>query len=264
MEQPIFVLDQASFGYQSDQPLVQELNLLIYPRESVVILGANGSGKSTLLKLISGLLYLSRGRIAAFGTELNEKNLQMEDFNRAFRQKVGFVFQNSDAQLFSATVWDEVAFGPLQLGLNPEDVKLRVEETLALLGIANLATRPPYRLSGGEKKKVAIACVLAVNPEVLLLDEPTNGLDPRTQRWLVELLVSLRQAGKTIITATHDLSIVEEIADRVIIFNEAHQLAADGKPQELLLNRQLLLDVNLIHERSHFHILGQTSHAKHL
>lgn len=244
-------MQQVSFGYLPNQSFLQNLSLNIYPQESLVILGANGCGKSTVLKLISGLLYPNSGTIEAFNLELSEANLQDEQFARGFRQRVGFVFQNSDAQLFSATVWDELAFGPLQLGYSPEQVKQRVEETLALLGIESLAARPPYRLSGGEKRKVAFACVLTVNPEVLIMDEPTSGLDPRTQRWLVELLVSLRHTGKTLITATHDLNIVEEIADRVIIFGEDHELAADGKSQQILSNRRLLLDVNLIHEHSH-------------
>ena len=258
---PVFSLQEVSFGYLPDQPFLQNLSLDIYPAESLVILGANGCGKSTVMKLVSGLIHPSGGVINAFNLELSEANLQDEQFARGFRQRVGFVFQNSDAQLFSATVWDELAFGPLQLGYSPEQVKQRVQETLALLDIESLAARPPYRLSGGEKKKVALACVLAVNPEVLILDEPTNGLDPRTQRWLVELLLSLRQAGKTLITATHDLNIVEEIADRVVIFDEDHKVAADGVPEQLLNNRGLLLAVNLIHEHSHFHLAGKRAHA---
>ena len=116
-------------------------------------------------------------------------------------------------------------------------------------------------MSGGEKKKVALASVLTVNPEVLFLDEPTNGLDPRTQFWLVEFLQALQKAGKTVIMATHDLSMVEDLAQRVIIFREDHTIAADGKPLEVLTNRRLLLDVNLIHERSHFHLGGHKEHA---
>ena len=257
---PQISLQGVFFGYLPQYPLLEDINLNIYPGESLVILGANGCGKSTVLKLISGLIHPTAGSIKAFTQELTEENLQDEQFSRGFRQRVGFIFQNSDSQLFSATVWDEVAFGPLQLGYSPEQVKNRVGETLELLGISNLADRAPYRLSGGEKKKVAIACVLVVNPEVLILDEPTNGLDPRTQYWLVELLVSLRQAGKTLIIATHDLDIVEEISDRVIIFGENYKLAADGIPNQLLSDRELLLEVNLIHERSHFHVTRTKVH----
>jgi len=256
-----FNLEKVSFGYLPGQPLLDGLSLEILAGESVAVLGANGCGKSTLMKLISGLIYPSAGSLVAFGQELNETSLQDEQFSRGFRQRVGFVFQNSDAQLFSATVWDEIAFGPLQSGFTPEQTKVRVQETLALVGIENLSDRPPYKLSGGEKKKVALACVLAVNPEVLILDEPTNGLDPRTQYWLVEFLISLRQAGKTLIIATHDLNIVEEIADRVIVFGEDHAIAADGTAHHILNNRKLLLEVNLIHEHSHFHLGGAKAHA---
>lgn len=258
---PLFSLEKVSFGYLPSEYFIDELSLNIYPKESLVILGANGCGKSTLMKIICGLIYPSSGKINAFGHELTETNLQDENFNRAFRQRVAFIFQNSDAQLFSATVWDEIAFGPLQLGLSIEEVKQRVQDTIRLLNIENLVNRPPYKLSGGEKKKVAIASVLAINPEVLILDEPTNGLDPRTQHWLVDFLISLRAAGKTLITATHDLNIVEEITDRVIIFGENHKIVADGKPQEVLSNRKLLLDVNLIHEHSHFHLGGTKAHG---
>lgn len=174
---------------------------------------------------------------------------------------MGFIFQNSDAQLFSATVRDELSFAPLQLGLSTEQVEQRIAETADLLGITPMLDRPPYKLSGGEKKKVALACVLTANTEVLFLDEPTNGLDPRTQFWLVEFLSALQNAGKTVITATHDLSIVEEISQRVIVLRENHTVAADSTALEILSDRKLLLDVNLIHERSHFHIGGAKNHG---
>ncbi len=135
-----------------------------------------------------------------------------------------------------------------------------MDDITELVGIRSLLDRAPYKLSGGEKKKVALACVLTVNPEVLFLDEPTNGLDPRTQFWLVEFLSALQKAGKTVIMATHDLSIVEELAQRVIIFREDHTIAADGVPLQVLSNRELLLEVNLIHERSHFHLGGNQQH----
>ena len=259
--QLLFAVDNVTFNYLPGKPVLEGISLNVYYRESLAILGANGSGKSTLLKLLSGLIFPSQGKLTAFGRELTETALQDPIFLRSFRQKVGFVFQNSDAQLFSATVWDELAFAPLQAGLSPEETAQRVEDVAKLLGIEQLLQRPPYRLSGGEKKKVALACVLAVNPEVLFLDEPTNGLDPRTQFWLVEFLMALKEAGKTIITATHDLSIVEDIAERAIVVNEDHSVAADGPVLQILSDRKLLLDVNLIHERSHFHVGGSRHHG---
>lgn len=257
----LFTVQNVSYDYIPGYPVLSKVNLDIYHGESLVILGANGSGKSTLLKLLSGLHYPTAGLISAFGQELNEKSLENPDFLQSFRQKVGFIFQNSDAQLFSATVYDELAFAPLQAGLSSDIVAKRVEDTANLLGIDHLLERPPYRLSGGEKKKVALASVLSVNPEVLFLDEPTNGLDPRTQYWLVEFLIALKSAGKTVITATHDLSIVEDIAERIVVIRENHTVAADGPSLNILSNRQLLLDVNLIHERSHFHVGGTRHHG---
>ncbi|MDH7499745.1 MAG: ABC transporter ATP-binding protein, partial [candidate division NC10 bacterium] len=129
----------------------------------------------------------------------------------------------------------------------------RVEDVMEMLGIGELRGRPPYALSGGEKKRVAIASILSMNPQVLILDEPTNGLDPRTQQWLIELLAELHLAGKTLITATHDLSIVAEIADRALVMNESHNLVGEGPTSQILNDFDLLLAVNLIHEHVHRH-----------
>lgn len=257
----IFEVEGVSYSYIPGHPVLTDINLNINQGQSLVILGANGCGKSTLLKMLCGLIHPTSGEIRAFGQTLTEKALEQSQFLRDFRQQVGFIFQNSDAQLFSATVWDELAFAPLQAGLDSAIVTERVHDTAKLLGISHLLDRPPYKLSGGEKKKVALACVLAVNPTVLFLDEPTNGLDPRTQFWLVEFLAALQQTGKTIITATHDLSIVEDIAQRVIVFSEDHHLAADGSALEILSDRSLLMQVNLIHEHSHFHVGGARQHG---
>ena len=149
--------------------------------------------------------------------------------------------------------------------LKINEVNERVNGVIRMLNLESLQDRPPYKLSGGEKKKVAIACVLSINPEVLILDEPTNGLDPRTQRWLINLLVELNKAGKTLITCTHNLDIVEEIADRVIVFNEEHNIVAEGSPQEILSNKELLLSVNLIdeHYHRHVHVFDPSEHHDH-
>jgi cobalt/nickel transport system ATP-binding protein len=202
---------------------------------------------------MDGLLFPTAGVVEAYGTRLTEDQLSFEEFARFFRSRVAFVFQNPDVQLFCPSVLEEVSFGPLQLDLPGEEVRQRSHEVLALLGIEHLADRAPFNLSGGEKKKVAIASVLSMNPEVLLLDEPGNGLDPRTQAWFIEFLQRLREAGKTIITATHDLSIVDEIAERILILDEDHQLVADGPGAEILRDQELLLKANLIHEHYHHH-----------
>ena len=173
---PLFELTDISYAYIPDHPVLSNIHLQLYPAQSLVILGANGSGKSTLLKILAGLVHPTSGQILAFERELTEKKLQDPSFLAEFRQRVGFIFQNSDAQLFSATVRDELSFAPLQLGLPTEQIEQRIVETADLLGITPLLDRPPYKLSGGEKKKVALACVLTANPEVLFLDEHTLSL----------------------------------------------------------------------------------------
>src|SRR4051794_9752525 len=225
--------------------------------EKVALLGANGCGKSTLLKMLDGLLFPDTGRYVAFGETVSEDGLEDEQFSRGFRSRVGFVFQNSDAQVFSPTVREEIAFGPLHMGIPAADVERRVEDTLAMLGIADLADRAPYQLSGGQKKRVAIASVLVMNPEVLLFDEPTAALDPRTQQWLIELIGQLNEAGKTIVLATHDLDTVDVLADRCVVFAEDHTIAATGTPADVLADRELLLSTNLIHAHSHTHGSGR-------
>ena len=218
----VIQMKDITFKYTEQETALNNINLTVYQGEKLVLLGANGSGKSTLLKVMAGLIFPQNGLYEAFGHIIDEKNLEKEAFSNAFRRRVGVVFQNADTQLFSSEVWDEIAFGPLQLELSEEQVGRRVEEVIRILGLDHLRHRPPYHLSGGEKKKVAIASVLSTNPQVLLLDEPAAGLDPKTQRWLIDLLVELNKAGKTLVTATHDLDIVDEIADRVIVFKENH------------------------------------------
>ncbi len=153
--------------------------------------------------------------------------------------------------MFSATVFDDVAFGPLQLSLVQQEVKARCDEALSQMEIAHLANRAPFELSGGEKKRAAIASVLSLRPEVLLLDEPTASLDPRTKWVLVNLIQQLGQTGKTIITATHELDIVPLIASRVVVLGEERRLLADGTPENILGDRELLIRANLIHEHLH-------------
>jgi cobalt/nickel transport system ATP-binding protein len=247
----IFRVDQVSFAYEGKQAALDQVTLDVQAGESLAILGANGSGKSTLLKLLDGLYFPEQGSITAFGEPLTEQALNDEDFNYAFRRRVGLVFQDPDVQLFSPSVLDEVAFAPLQLGLSREEVSGRVEAALKALRIEKLRERAPHRLSGGEKRKVALASILSLQPQVWLLDEPTAGLDPRSQSWLVEFIQAQHQAGKTMVTATHDLSIVELIATRIYVFDEDHHIAACGAPEEILCDHDLLHRCNL----AHYHLL---------
>lgn len=252
LPESVFSVNDVRFSYEAVSAL-QGVSFEVAAGEMVVLLGANGSGKSTLLKMLDGLLFPSAGTISAFGAALDEAALRDEGFSRSFRRRVGFVFQNADVQLFSPTVLDEVAFGPLHLGLPAAEIDRRVEDTIHILGLEHLKRRAPYNLSGGEKKRVALASVLAINPDVLLFDEPTAGLDPKTSSFLVGLIGSLNDAGKTIITATQDLSIVRDIADRVLVMGEDHRLAGEGAPGGVLENRELLLKANLIHDHPHRH-----------
>ena len=246
----VFDVREVSFAYDGKQTALEEVSFQVREGESLAILGANGCGKSTLLKLLDGLYFPSKGTIATFGKPLTEAALRDDDFNFAFRRKVGLVFQDTDVQLFSASVMEEVAFAPLQLGLSREEVNQRVEGALQDLRIEALRSRPPHRLSGGEKRRVALASLLSLNPQVWLLDEPTSGLDPRSQSWLVEFVLKLRAEGRTVITATHDLEVAEEIATGVHVFDENHRLVASGTPAEILSNHDLLHRCNL----SHYHV----------
>ncbi len=233
------------YAYLGRFTALDGVSLSVRRGEKVALLGANGCGKSTLLKLLDGLLFPDSGEFRAFGQPVTEDQLEDEQFSRAFRARIGFIFQNSDAQVFSPTVREEIAFGPLNMGLDGPVVEGRVEDTLAMLDIAGLADRAPYQLSGGEKKRVAIASVLVMNPEVLLFDEPTAALDPRTQQWLIDLIVELNHAGKTIVLATHDLSTLDVLADRCVVFSEDHRIVADGLPAAILDDHALLVATNL-------------------
>jgi cobalt/nickel transport system ATP-binding protein len=255
----LLVCRDVSYAYLGRFRALDHVSLAVARGESVALLGANGSGKSTLLKVLDGLIFPDSGTFEAFGQGVTEDGLEDEQFSQAFRSRVGFVFQNSDAQVFSPTVRDEIAFGPLQMGTPPDSVEQRVGDVVGALGIEGLVDRAPYQLSGGEKKKVAIASVLVMNPEVLLFDEPTAALDPRGQQWLMDLIVELRRAGKTIVLATHDLDVLEVIATRCLVFSEEHQIVVEGTTDEILGNRGLLLEVNLIHAHSHRH--GEVSHG---
>src|SRR5512135_1984482 len=242
-----------SYSYYGRIPALTNLSLSINEGERFAIIGSNGSGKSTLLQILNGLIYPSEGRVLFREREVTEKSLKDKEFIRFFRGRVGFVFQDSDVQLFSPTVLDELMFGPIQLGLGEKEAIDRSHEVMRMLGIENLRDRPSYMLSGGEKKRVAIGSVLTMNPEVLLLDEPTNGLDPKTQTFLVELVLSLNEAGKTIVIATHDLSLVCEMNSTVAVLSEEHRIERVGSAEDVLKDSDLLLRVNLVHEHTHSH-----------
>ena len=250
----VFDLRDVRFAYDSGSEALAGVSMTVHAGEQIAILGANGSGKSTLLKIMDGLCFPSAGWVQAFGRPLTERALQVEAFNFAFRRRVSLVFQDSEVQLFSPSVWDEVAFAPLQMGFSQAEVTSRVEGALEALRIAHLRGRPPHRLSGGEKKRVALASVLSLDPEVWLLDEPTAGLDPRSCAWLVGFLQEQARAGRTVIVATHDLDIVPTIAERVYMLDEGHELVAEGPAAAVLSDHALLVGCNLLQEGGHVHL----------
>jgi len=256
----LFKIQNISYCYQVDKPAIQDLSLEIAAGERLVLLGPNGCGKSTLQKILAGLIFPAQGEFWAYGTQITKKKMQDKNFAAAYRRKVGFVFQNSDVQLFCPSVLDEVMFGPLAMGLPYDKAKAQAKEILECVGITSLMNRLPHHLSGGEKKKVAIAAVLVVNPEVLILDEPTNGLDPKTQRWMRGMLQQLNKCGKTIIIATHQLDLVPDMADRVVVMGDAHTIMADDKPAIILTNQSLLLAANIIDQDQHVHFHNQQEH----
>ena len=255
-----FELQDVSFAYDGKLTALEGIRLSVNVGERVAILGSNGSGKSTLLKMMDGLYFATTGEVRAFGQPLTEEAFRDAAFNFSFRRQVGLVFQDSDVQLFSPSVWDEVAFAPLQLGLSRDEVIARVDAALGALRIEKLRDRAPHRLSGGEKKRVALASVLSLGPDVWLMDEPTAGLDPRSQSWLVDFIIEQGQAGKTVVTATHDLNIVESIADCVYVLNEEHHLVAQGTPSQVLSDHALLIACNLMHEHRHRHKAEEHAH----
>ncbi len=254
----LFELEDVGFEYDRI-PALRGLSLQIAAGESIVLLGANGSGKSTLLRILNALCFPSRGSVSFCGQRLTPPLFNQDGFALSFRRRVALVFQNPDVQLFNPTVFDEVAFGPLQLQWTKEQVLAKVQSTLELMKIEHLRDRPPYRLSGGEKKRVALASVIVLDPDVLLLDEPTATLDPRSQSQIIDLIQGWKGGSKTVITATHQLEIVEDIAIRTVVLEEG-RVAASGTPAEILSNHELLLRANLVHAHRHSHGTYEHSH----
>lgn len=239
-------------------PALSGLSLEIAAGQSIALIGANGSGKSTLLRLLDGLAFPSRGEVSFCGSPLTPELLQSDDFALPFRRRVALVFQNPDVQLFNPTVFDEVAFGPAQLQWPKPQIQQKVDAALEIMRIEHLRDRPPYRLSGGEKKRVALASVMVMDPEVLLLDEPTSALDPRSQSELLDLVQGWKSASRTIITATHQLELVEHIAETAFVL-EAGKVMVSGAVREVLSDFDLMLRANLVHAHRHSH--GAVTHS---
>lgn len=228
-------IQNLSFAYPDGHKALNGVTLNLGRGEKVALVGPNGAGKSTLLVHLNGILPCQNGKIQVCGIELSQKTAGR------VRALVGLVFQSPDDQLFSPTVYEDVAFGPIYQGLPKQEVHNRVMEALAMVHMEDYAKRVSYHLSVGEKKRIAIACVLSMRPEVLILDEPTAGLDPRARRILIELL---RELPQTMIVATHDLPMVKELLPRTVIMDHG-QVVSDGSTIEMLADDALLAEHGL-------------------
>ena len=231
----IIKIQDVAFEYQKDRPIFKDLSLEIESGECIGLVGSNGAGKSSLLKLLVGLNFLSSGEIHIDNQPLNDKSL------KSIRNKIGYAFQDSDSQLFMTTVYEDVAFGPRNQGKTEAEVRSIVESSLSKVGGLALKDRVPYKLSGGEKRLVALATVLSMTPDIILLDEPTTGLDPRARRRLMNVLKELNQ---TKIIATHDMDMALDICDRIVVIHEG-EIVDSGKPEQIFINKELLTRCHL-------------------
>ncbi len=201
------------FAYDGGEEILRDVNFRIGKGQAVFIGGENGAGKSTLLKIINGLIFPTKGKFFFEENEITPELMKNNLFAKKFHQKIGYIWQNPDSQLFCGSVEEEISFGPLQMGLSANEIKKRVEDAIKLFGLEKLRHRAPYYLSGGEKKKTAIASIFAMNPTVWTLDEPLNELDEKSKDFLINFLEELKNAGKTIIFSSHEKFLSEKIAD---------------------------------------------------
>ena len=220
---PIINLSHISYNYEEVSAL-NDISLEIYAGELIFFTGPNGCGKSTLFKLLNGLIFPTKGEYYFDNKKIDKNTLQDNLFAKNFHKRIGYIFQNPDVQLFNATVYDEIAFGPRQMNLNEEIIHQRINELLIYLNIQHLQDRPPYHLSGGEQKKVALAAILALNPDVLMIDEPLNGLDNKTRQWFKDFLIDFIKANKTILISTHEQELLSLPHSRIIKFNDEHTI----------------------------------------
>lgn len=228
-------LNQVGFAYKENIPVLQDISLSIEEGASVGLVGANGAGKSTLMKLLVGLLKPTSGQVQICGLDVEKKNLA------EIRRRIGYVFQDADNQLFMSTVYEDIAFGPLNYGLPKEEVERKVQAAMEQTGTTHLKDQPVYQMSGGEKRLVSIATILAMEPDCILMDEPEAALDPRNRRRLIELLKTLKPAK---LIASHDLDLILDTCDRVILMSHG-RIVADGPAQEILRDEKLLVEHDL-------------------
>ena len=236
----ILEFDRIHYAYPNCPESLAGVTFTVQKGSRVALVGPNGAGKTTLLLMCNGVLKPLQGRVLLDGEPLRYDSRSL----REVRRKVGLVFQNSDTQLFAPTVYQDVAFGPLNLGLPPDEIRETVTRSLAAVGLNGYEKRPPHQLSGGEKKRAAIAGTLAMEPEVLVFDEPTSSLDPAGAADLMDLLDELNARGTTIIISTHDVELAYHWADRIVLINKGMVLHA-GSPEEVFTDPGLIASSNL-------------------
>ncbi|AKB17240.1 MULTISPECIES: energy-coupling factor ABC transporter ATP-binding protein [unclassified Methanosarcina] len=218
---------------------LDKINLKVHRGERVAVLGANGAGKSTLFKHLNGILRPLSGEVLVKGEKITKKNVRM------CREAVGIVFQDPDDQVLAPSVEEDIAFGPINMGLSRVEVETRVKEALEMVGLTGFEERAPHHLSGGQKKLVAIAGILAMRPEVIVLDEPTAGLDPLSSARILELIIKMnRELGITMLLSTHDVDVVPYFAERVFVLHHG-KLEADGSPEAIFSDPELLRKAHL-------------------
>ena len=247
-------LKNIRFRWADEPTVLENLSLRVDRGQKVVLLGANGCGKSTLLKLMNGLIEPESGEVLWQGQALTRAALRKDSHGKEFRRRCALLFQHPEAMLFNPTVREELAYGPRQLEL--ADVDNRVNHWAEELGLGALLDKPPFLLSGGQKQKLALGCLLAVDPELLLLDEPSASLDPKTVGWLVD---NLLHSDKTVVIATHNLSLAAELGERCIVLGEQGAVLFDGPMQMALSGTKLLERAGLAHRHRHQH--GGFEHA---
>lgn len=240
MGENIIEINNLNFIYPDGTSALKNINLNIVKGEKVAFIGSNGAGKSTLFLNLNGILRSTSGEIKVDGIKLNND----KQILRQIRQKVGLVFQNPDDQLFSTTVVEDVAFGPINLGLSKEEVENRVDVALEKVGMMEFKYKLPHHLSGGQKRRVAIAGILAMDPNIMVLDEPTSGLDPYGVFQILKILQELNQEGMTILLTSHDVDIIPLFADKIYVMHHG-EVAGEGTPERIFASPNLVRKAHL-------------------
>lgn len=238
MEQPILSVQGLEYAYEEGKHALEHISLDVYAGEKIAVLGTNGAGKSTFFLCLNGVLEPHAGEIRLHGTAIDARS------RNALREHVGVVFQNADDQIIASTVLAEISFGPMNLRLPKQEVERRVEHAIATMDLEAFRNRPPHYMSGGEKKRVSIADIIAMESEVILFDEPAASLDPAGAEMLEQVLESLSRAGKTLLISTHDMDFAFRWASRIVVFCNG-KIIADGSPLVVFENQEIIERANL-------------------